>query len=279
MFHMTARRRSQCAASVGTDTVLWGLSLPRGSVVHDIKGVVSLVGSSNLPRPQITAYGVEIHIVPIPDPDLSAAYDSLWDNLIPKDTDVQLIDLDTATADLTPFFEPGEVDWTQVLDIGKRPVKLWGGYRFQTIHDALATFRDDTNAAVEWLAGGRERIRVRKSYRVTQPSVLMCGIASPSLDDTDATPPRMILENEWSRVKYASQMLEQAMISLIGLEESGAETPWEDQVDLLQEHLEPDLFEQTSGLYTSQTWTAVGDMKISHSVTGRLDLKSLSTGR
>lgn len=280
MFHMIARRRGQLLVTAGTDVVMWGMSLPRGTVVHDVKGRVSVLETSNFGRQTATAYGCEIQLVPVPDPDAGTNFNNLWDQLVPKDTDQQQVDLDTTAVDTSPFFEPGEVDWTQVLDIGKRPEKLWGRYKMLCMADGMiATFRDDSNAAVEYAAGDRFDVRKKKNYRATQPSVLMCALASPVLDDTTATFPSAFAENEWARIKYAKQMLEQAMISLIGLEEAGSETPWEDQVDLLQEHLEPDLFEHTSSAFVSGQFFTIFDFKIAHSVTGDLTLKTLSTGR
>lgn len=280
MFHMIARRRGQALVTAAQDTVLWGLSLPRGSVVHDIRGRISLLETSNFGRQTATAYGFEIQLVPVPDPDAGTAYATLWDQLIPKDSDSDVLDLDTVAADTTPFFEPGEVNWNEVIDVGKRPEKLYGRYRFLSMADGMvATFRDDTNAAIEYSAGDRFGVQVKKSYRVSQPSVLMCAVASPALDDTVAAQQSMLAENEWSRVKYAKQMLEQAMISLIGLEEAGAETPWEDQIDLMQLHLEPDLFEQTGDAFVAGQFFTIHDFKIGHSVVGELGLKTLSLGR
>lgn len=280
MFHMIARRRGMDQVTAGTDQAIWGLSLPRGTVLHDVKGTIAIHEETNMLRSELTGYAAELQVVPIPDPDAGTSFNTLWNQLVPKDTDAQVIDLDTVATDVTPFFEPGMTDWSQVLDIGKRPKKLYGRYKLLSMaNGAVTIFRNDTNANVEYVAGDNFSVRSKEKLRADQPSVLMMAIASPDLLDTTITDTTMLAENEWSRIKYGKQMLEQAMISLIALEEAGAETPWEDQVDLLQEYLEPDLFEGVADRFVSGQFTVLFDFKIGISVTGSLSLKTLSTGR
>jgi len=280
VFRMLARRRSQVLVTPGTDRVIWAMSLPNGTVVHDIKGEVHVIGTLDNRFDEATFYGLEVYILPVFDPDASNSAEVLWDQLVPKDTDVQAIDLDSAAADTTPFFEPGEADWSQVLDVGVRPRKLYGRYKMVTgLNSAFAGRDPATPFGVETRLGEIIPMRIKKSFRVSQPSMLVCALASPAMDDTTTTVELALSENEWSRVMYAEQMLEQAHMDLIGLTEAGAETPWEDATDLLQKHLEPDVFEETATNFVSEQWQTYADIKIDHSVKGRLDIKMLSTGR
>ena len=45
---MLARRRGQMLIEAGVDKVLWGMGLPKGTVLHDIKGEIQITGSSDL---------------------------------------------------------------------------------------------------------------------------------------------------------------------------------------------------------------------------------------
>lgn len=256
------------------------MTLPSDSVLHDIKGEIHILEDQDLNVNAATFYGLEGYILPLLDPDAGISFETLWDNLVPKDTDVQAIDLDTGAADTTPFFEPGESDWAQVLDIGMRPEKIYGRYKMLTGLNAHIKVKDtETPFSLEARHGDLVRLRVKKRYRVRQPSVVVFGIASPALDDTTANVETALGENELGRVKYARQMLEMAMMDLLGLTETGAETPWEEATDLLQRHLEPDVFEETATRWTSPQFSVFSDVKFDHSVVGSLSVKQLSTGR
>ncbi len=279
MFRMFARRRSQVLCEVGVDKILFGLSLPSDSVVHDIKADIKIAETQNINHANATMYGLEMYILPVEDPDSGQGFQFMWDALVPKDTDVQAIDLDTQTADTTPFFEPGEADWSQVLDVGLRPEKLYGRYKMLTLNNSIFTFQDNQIPfSVVYRAGDNVGLRVRRRLRVRQPSVLVCAIASPALDDTTTNVEAMLNENEWARVKYARQTLELALMDLIGLQSVAGE-PWEEATDLLQKHLEPDIFEETSGAFVSGQFSVYVDAMIDHSVVGDMAVKALSTGR
>ncbi len=280
MFRMLARRRSQKLIPAGSDEVLFAMSLPSDTVVHDIKAEIHVVGNQEMGVAEGTMYGLEMWLLPVFDPDGGATYETIMNALVPKDTDVQAMDLDTGASDTAPFFEPGEADWSQVLDIGLRPEKLYGRYKLFTIANALAIMRDTaTPFVVDWVPGELVKVRVRKRLRVRQPTVLIMALAAPALDDTSAVPRVHLAEDEWVRVKYAREMLKKAYIDLLGMTEAGAETPWEEATDLLQLHLEPDVHEEVAGSYVANTWTAFTDAKIDHSVVGDVSVKMLSTGR
>ena len=280
MFRMLARRRTQVSVEAGVDKVLFGISLPQDTVVHDIKAEIHIIGVTDHPSSGGTFYGIEMYVLRVTDPDAQETHQITWDQFVPKDTDTQAIDLDTSAQDTTPFFEPGEADWSQVLDIGVRPRKLYGRYKMLTFLNSSFKGRDPaTPFNAEFRFGDMVQLRVKRAIRVREPSVLVCGMASPAMDDTSTTEEKALFENEWSRVKYARQMLHQAHMDLIGMTEAGSETPWEDATDLLQKHLEPDVFEQDAASFLSEQFNVFTDAKIDHSVVGDLSVKMLSTGR
>lgn len=277
MLRMFARRYSQIVAAPGTDSVAFGISLPSGTVVNDVKAKMMFSGT-DMNFGTTVAFGVEAWILPVLDPDASRDYDDIVDALVPKDTDVQSMDLDTQAADATPFWEPGEADWSKVLDIGLRPRRLYHHHRLVTIASPGGFLRQDTETPFNniWLPTAELSIRVKRRLFVKQPSVLVLAVASPSLDDTTVTPHSPLLEDEWGRVKYAGEMIKKAHMDLLGLTESGAETPWEEATDLLQKHLLPDMVEVTANSFATQTWTVVTEAVIDHSVKGELGVGSIS---
>ncbi len=258
------------------------MSLPSDTVIHDIKLKVNLVGTSEaLASSDAHMYAIEGWILPVLDPDSIDQYDAIWNALVPKDTDVTTMDLDTGTSDSTPFYEPGEADWSALMDVGLRPERLYHRHAIRHIGNASSfTFQDNqTPFAVKWIANDIVRVHIRRRLRVRQPSCLVFALATPALDDTTASSQSILIENEWASVKYASQMLERAMMSLFGIVEAGAETPWDEAVALLQKHLDPDVFEETATAWGTAQYNAFSEMVVDHSVVGTFGKIPVTTGR
>lgn len=234
MLRMMAHRKSQTRITTGTDRVLFGLSLPQDTVVHRISGVVDIKSAQLMGHNDASYYAMRGYVLPVIDPDSTLNYDTLWDQYVPKEIDSQVFDLDTAAIDTTPFFEPGEADWTNLLDVGLRPRRVFDRKRLLTMRDSVFQYQDNqTPFGIEYMPGDRFSLDVRSKIRVRQPSILVFGLASLSLDDTTATVGSTLTENKWSQVKYMGHVLERAMMDFIGLTEAGATTPWEEATDLL----------------------------------------------
>lgn len=276
---MFARRLSHVNVATGTDRVIFGISLPSGSVVHDISLQVSVVANTTFALGNAGLYACEGWILPIPDPDGSASYDDMWDLLVPKDTDSTTMDLDTLSVDATPFFEPGEPDLTGIFDVGVQPERLYKREKLLTAATgAISVARDpETPFAYESLLGDSFGIRIKRRLRVRNPSVLVFAVASPSMDDTVSVVDGHLLEAEWPQVKYIGNVLERAILHILGLVEAGAETPWEEAIVLLKKHLEPDPFEQSANNFISPTWIVTCKGIVDHSVTGNLQSATIST--
>ena len=186
---MFARRMSALSSGTAQDVVVMGMSLPSDSVVHAVNGEVHLWGTTVQAQNISAMYAFEGYLLPVLDPDAAVGYDTLWDTLVPKDTDVESIDLDTGAADTAPFYEPGEPDFTKLFDIGLQPERIFRRHRIMTIaNGSVMTTRDPaTPFAVEWVPGDHFKINIRKKYRVRQPSVMLFALAMPALDDTTST--------------------------------------------------------------------------------------------
>lgn len=277
MLRMIARRRSQRNIGANTDQVIFGISLPSDTVVNRVRADVHLVGGGTEGYLEAFWYGCEGWILPILDPEDNASFDVIWDQLVPKDSDIQTLDLDTGSQDTTPFFEPGEADWAQLFDVGLRPQRIYQRLRLLTY--ATANKPHTVTDAANWTPTDVFRIELNRRFVVRQPSVMLFAVASPGTDDTTSTIETALSETEWSQVKYMEHVLERAQMDLLGLTEGGAETPWEEATNLLQNHLEPDVMEDSAGRFSSITWNAFTDALIDHSVVGRLGKITVTTGR
>lgn len=286
MLRLTGQRRGQrTVANLGVaDQVIVGISLPSDTVVHGLRfdgQLVPTTAADEFDGQAVVTYALEAWLLPVDDPDATADFDDIWDSLVPKDTDVQLLDLDKETVDTTTFYEPGEVDWSAVMDVGLRPRRLWHHRKTLSINNTKGIVFVDANTPFtpKWQIGDMYGFSVRKPFRVQQPSVLLIGAGMPANDDTVSVVEVPLGQNEWPRVKYLGDTLILALQEVLGLTETGAETPWEEAADLLQRHLDPDTMETTAGFYASADATFFGELTIDHSVVGTLNLGHITTGR
>lgn len=289
MLRMEARRYFGIEVDDATDKVMFGISLPSGSIVHSVNAEIHFMcgsvagGGNQFPINEGTLVSVEGYVLPIHDPDAGISYDLTWDRLVPKDTDVESIDLDTGSADTTSFFEPGEAALANLLEIGVRPKKVFGQYRMLTaMNSSMQTAQKIATPADAgvYTPGGSMRINLRRPMRVREMSILAFAFGAPLLDDVSSTVPTMVSEKQWPQLKYMEDTLSRAILHQLGVFEAGAETPWEEASGLLRAHLNPDVYESASGTFlTAGEWTVFGQASIVHSVTGALKLGTISTGR
>lgn len=281
MYRMTLRRMFQVQVPPGADTVFLGITLPSGSRIDGINMRCSLVGVTVLGLMDAVAYAVEGWILPLPDPDAAPSLSTLWDQMVPKDTDAETLDLDQATADATPFWEPGELDPLSIFNIGLRPERVFARRRLLTINEAGVHVFQDNQSPFDpvWFAGDRFKFNTRRKLRVHAPSVMVFALGVPNLDDTSAADLTALTEAQIAQVQYMEHVIERAFMHQLGLTEAGAETPWEEASALIKAHVDPDVFELNANTFKTVSWNLFGDATIGHSVPGRIATTRLNTGR
>lgn len=284
MTRLLAHRMAQRLLASSTDEVLFGISLPSDTVIHDIRFNIAILPDApgpEIPADQVLPYAAEMWILPIDDPDATADFDDIWDTLVPKDSDVQVLDLDAETADATVFYEPGEADFSAIFDVGLRPERLYHKHGVLSINNTMGMRWPDSQTpfAPKWQPGKEWSHHDGKRYRIRQPSVLLVGVGIPANDDHTSTVEAPLAENEWGRVKYMGDTLKFALMDVLGITEAGAETPWEEATDLIQKHLDPDMMEETDGFWSTTALNFYGELTVDHSVTGELGVGFITTGR
>lgn len=278
MLRLIAKRVFQMVTTIGADTVLFGLTLPSDTIVSSVRGRISLQGETRHLHTFSSTYAVEGYVLPLLDPDSGQGFEDLWDTLVPKQTDVQAMDLDTGAADATPFFEPGEADWTKLLDLGLQPHRVFHRHRMLDFNSPLSFRFLDTESPFNTLfhACDAFNVDVKQRMRAKQPSALVFAVTSPNLDDTTSTVESALAEQELGQIKYLRHVLERALLGLFGVFEAGAETPWEEASLLLQRHLLPDVFEATATRMSVTIFNVLGEMTITHHVVGELGLQTVA---
>ncbi len=286
MLRMMARRTFALQVDEQADRVMFGITLPGGTIVHGVKAEVSwvcgtLAGVVNLF--QLTeAIGVaaEGYVIPLDDPDSVPTYDSLWNRYVPKDSDADGLDTDTVTEDSSVFWEPGEMSMVNIFDVGNRPKRVYHMHKIATsVRDNMWSGQKIAVPADDpvWLPGGSFSPGIRRPIRVSRPSILMYAMGLPTMDDTTTQVPKSLGEEAIPLVKYMQDTLEDAFKDqLQGL----TGDPWDKATQVLRSHMNPDVFEQTAGAFTIPGQISViGEASIDHSVVGQLRIRSVSTGR
>lgn len=278
---MIARRWTHVRPDSVGDHVIFGISLPSDTVVHRIRLTMHLTGREDIPFNVATMMALGAYILPVLDPDLGDTYEDIWNALVPKDTDAQVMDLDTVALDTTPFFEPGEANWASLFDVGLQPEEIFYRELMYSAASPGSRIFQDNQTPFETLWRGTDilRLQLKKRLRVVQPSVLVFALSVPDLTDTTVTKPTALAESKWGQVKYIHEVVRRAMLHVLGLTEAGAETPFEEATALLQEHLEPDMYEEAGGSWLQKAWDVFSSALVDHSTVGELERTTITTGR
>lgn len=274
------RRYSQMDVSAGSDGVLIGYPIPSGGVLNNVHLNVHVIGPEGVPFQSAVMYGVSAFVVMLPDPDTEVTYDTVWDNLIPKDVAASsgVFDLDPDTLDGTAEFEMGELDFSGIFDMTTlAPREIFQRRKMLTIAGGQASYLSIDSAADSWTPADRFATKISRSVRVAAPSAFMLGFSSPGMNVTTATVSKTPKETEWAWLQYLEMGLEQAFIHLLGLVEAGAETPWVEAGTFIASLLEEAAFENVAASFHPATFRVFTTATIDLSVPGTMSQKVLSS--
>lgn len=278
---MLARRTFQRQVVSGADDVLAGIWLPAKTRVNQVSGYASCVVSAPQTIGKAVGASIEGWVLPVDDPDATATMEVHWDTHVPKDTAVDVLDLDAIAQDTTPFWEPGELFWESIFDIGVQPRRVFHRHWLSTaVLNSVAVNRDpETPFLYEYTAGLTVPFGTGP-FRVDEPSLLVFGGAAPAMDATSASAAiAPLAEEDWGQLQFIDHVLERAQLHLLGLFEAGAETPFEEASALLRSYLDPAVFEETATTFAGVNWMMIGEMQVDLTVQGSLPKQLITTGR
>lgn len=267
--------------SANTDEVLFGLALPSDCELQAIWGNCQGITDGDIDVKNAVWCGMTIYIANHADPDDVTSFNTLWDEIVPKDNlEVPgAFNLDQATADASPDFNLGEPDVMMLFDQGQPPNKLWSRQQLVSFasaplgHTAVAADQDDYWPTFVW-----DRIRVRKNVRVKVPSLVMAGFSSPDTPAQTTTLP-LVTQNSYQVIKYMKSMLEYAWIEWMNLTEPvGGELPFENLAASIINYLEPVAFIETASRMPGINWQVWSSWRAQVKVPGEMSIGSLSAG-
>lgn len=280
---MRAHRMWAASQATGGDSVVAGMWIPAHTTIRSIKGYINMATSTVLAAGKVALGSFAGWVVRINDPDSVTVMSDVWDRQIPKDTTANVMDLDaSSTGDTSPFWEPGATVWEETFDIGAQPRKLFQRVFMSSLGlNAMAVNRDpETPFGYEFIGGKTIPINLKGGLYCPGPSLLMFAVGSPLTTNTSVTAAVAALtEPEWGQLQFIDHVLERAMMSLLGLTEAGAETPWDEATSLLRTHLDPQVLELSGGTFVPVTWDTHGELMFEISVEGRMPRRAVDLGR
>ena len=279
MLDLKGEMLSHVIITGGVDTVIQAIDIPANSELRSVDIRVDLIGAAIAhERETSVGYAAKALVIAVEDPDTRVAADVMLDRFLPKYTDVETIDLDTTTADTTPFWEPGEGVYEEIFDMGNTPMVTFsrkkimnfadpgsGGMRFQPAESPFEP---------QFVVADSFRVRQNRVIKTKRPSTYLLAIASPAFDDTTVARSQLG-ENEWGQIQYAEATLERALMDQLGETEAGAETPWVQASALLREYMAPQTLEITGASFNSESYNAFIQTNFTVRVPGRMNFKAL----
>jgi hypothetical protein len=241
--------------STDIDRVLIAMPLPEGSTLTNVWFNTHIVAGEEHDLSKATLYGMTAYVVPFIDPDTQVTYDTIWDQMVPKDVELAfgVFDLDPGTSDAAPVYGVGEVQVEAILGHGSVPIELFKRRKLLTAAAPGSAYQAVSSAIDKW--GPRDFVasQIKTNIKVDVPSLFLLGFSSPTRDETTTleTTPN---EQEWTLMTYIRRAVELAHMTLVGLTEAGATTPYLNAMTLIAKLLEPDYYTDSAGAIVSSGW-------------------------
>lgn len=276
MLKFVGTKLSQRLVAAFTDEVVGAMPIPQGGSVTQIDLDFKLISPAGvaLGMEKCVMYGIDVYVVPIPDPDSSITFESAWDRFVPKEDVITVgLNLDTTTEDASPVFvEGGSVDINALFDMtGLAPKRIFRRRRMLSFADIGSVV--GAQAVDTWTPSESFHTTIKRNVRVNQPSYVLVGFSSPGLAGTTTTVwPPPASEAEWAILQYMEKFLEDAFVMSLGMIETGAESPYEEAELFIGRLLEDAILEETAGAFHPQIWNVFCRSTYQLTVPGRLNM-------
>jgi len=270
-------------ASLGTDQVVASMPIPPGGVFLGYRATIS--GISKIHLSVLVAAGAFFRAVIVPmgasTMDQAISVDTLFDQRVPKDVDLSgtagadEIDWDDGTVS-TPFEEPGQINFNDLVELGDRPIDI--GRR-----DVLVTFADigakfpHVDTTDEYYATWKVRMGSNHKVRVRQASYFLLAISSPNWDEVTNSAVNTIVNANWSALTYPDVTFDMMLPDILGLSETGAESPFIDMAAFAVDLVEPSVREETAGDFEAVNWDTFTKWSVRVLTPGRPQMKTLKS--
>lgn len=278
--HITSER----AVATADDKVIAAVQIPEGGRLNSFQFTSHLIGSGGAGISVLQAAAYELHgfMIPIPDPDASQTPDAVWNLNVVKDTALVItagsveLEVDTLdTEDVSVVDEFGVPALQNIMDDWGPKALMAPHVRLITAANSIGGFQ--TGTPDTYLPRDLVSKSGKGPWPVDQPSMALFACGSPNFSATVTAWFEADTPAEWAQLQYLEYVLEQAFIEIIGLTETGSESPWADAATLLVNNLIA-FFEETGSSFASGVWTIFTMFTASVTVPGTFQSQSLDLG-
>lgn len=271
-------RLSSIQLVVGADTVIFGVSVPSDSVITGVRGKVHMIGEE-INWKKAALYAVDGYLIGTEDPDTPDSYGEIWDRFVPKAAGWSQngLEIDTTAQDTLSFYEPGEATLEDIMMLGNLPERVFKHRGFRTVVNNPGGYNFVASDASTFFPVAEIPLDIKKKYGTgKRHSNLIFAGASPLMTDVTTTQKLSVTKEVWAFMKFAGTFLEYAYLALLGEVETGAETPYLDVMQALEEELNPPILEATAGDFDDMVYQVFGAMNVQVTVPGHLNVSSLA---
>jgi len=274
------RRYGAVGVAAGADQVMFSWPLPKECIFNQFSGEVHVKPLGDMPIDEVAIYGCEGWIVQSDSALDFQNQDTLWDTSVPKD-DSNDDALDTTfVSNSVSFIEAGHVNVAQLFDqelLG--PKRFFQRQKMLSFANAPSGFKDATPDT--YVPADTFQLNLGARYKAMRQSGILVAMGSPDFsqaDDNDVIPQLGTLPTAQSMyaLRFIENYLDSAMVALIGLTEAGADTPYDEILDFVEELLEKvNLGGGGSAIFNPVTWSGAGVAIAGISVPGRIKHSSI----
>lgn len=222
----------------GTDEALCAWSVPAETTVLSVKGTVLMTGLTDLGHARRASYAMDGWMLELPDDLMETAISTVYDALVPKYVASLSFDFEDEVADTSPGFEPGEIR-NDLLGMVDQPDHIY--QRRKILGFPNTKGYHETVPGSSWAFVPSDHYSISRVGRRTADgmSAVIFGCSSPENDGLSSETKLFpnfggTARSEWLWLKFLPQLLDKAIVEMLGLTETGAETPYENLLDLLE---------------------------------------------
>lgn len=245
------------AVTIGGDKICGYAPIPQDGKLISVEGEVHVFLDEETPVKQVRGYGISAEMVPVVDPDDVTALDSMWDNMVTKQSDAVVaaatvgVDFDYDTLDTAPDVEPGEVDlnrMTGLLNPTKRifePHMEWMSFAKGPGRGFLRVDSADDHYIPTSYKTFRSR---RRLVAEKMPHYALIALSAPSMDDEETSHSSITAAGNWGILGNLDNVMDDFWRINAGLVEAGAESPYAEISAQIEDLVAPPIHQPATGV-------------------------------
>ncbi len=283
MYQLKVTRLNQILATPGTDTVIAVFAVPEGGIFKGIKFNFTAISQTKTDAlDNMSGYALSAYMFPILDPDTDWVPDTVWDQQLPKDDQFAAndLDIDTTATDTTPDLDWGDANPSLLAGQMGFPTPYYKSSRMLSFANSKGGFEIDGVSAGNdgFIPTDVWSRSIGRSKSAPVHSALMFAISSYNFPSHVSAFHEPDSDGDWDILQYADDYQNDARKSLVGLTETGAETPYADALAQLNSYLERNM-ETTAGAFHPATWNCFFEAAATIDVPGQFRTPGLGSGQ